>query len=368
MSKLDLATRIISEDHGVWAMFPGRGKKFLDSFRANSVVFLDVPGISLTPDVLADDELLKKHIGMARSVQSWHQNKKVDAEPSRNPADYNPRQTRNLISALGNVRALFDTAEVGDLILVASRDMYEPILVGEIRTPFDPEDVINFHIYDQETIPVRRVRWLPIRVLRTTLSKDLSNLLSNQHAILTVRKGLRAEIYNFSYNSYVYDGGGRYQFDGLRYSKNALATIPAIQLISYFVAAFHAQQIGELNQFNALSVCEAINNYFEQDTLNYFQMNFNSPGWFTLGAKIAALGLFVAAGVAATGALSYEEAKNANLSNSFAMPQNACMVTAEQSYRVIMDQMGAARYNELMCMNQDAQAGVGLATSVMVDK
>lgn len=256
-------------------------------------------------------------------------------------------------------------------MVMGARSLYAPVIAGEIVSQFDPSNILEGGFYDGEGIPFRKVKWLPVRTQRRQLSERLSQLLSNRHAVISLSKEeFGDEIYTLAYGDYIFGGESRYVFPGPKYKNVATATVPGITLISYFVAAFHAYEIGELPQFSSLSIGDAINNYFEQDILYSFELEFASPGNYILHSRRAALALTAAVLVAATvGDISLDQAKAAEVTNSaHAGPMEPHEVEIHEKYRAIMESMGAERYNQLVAKNKEAQDGVGLKVKVKIKK
>lgn len=49
MLKIDIATKIVAPDTAIWVVFPGRARRLLNIFLGNDAIFLETPGIKLTP-------------------------------------------------------------------------------------------------------------------------------------------------------------------------------------------------------------------------------------------------------------------------------------------------------------------------------
>ena len=274
---LDVATKVITASQNIWAMFPGKGKKFLDDFLANNAVFLDFPAIELTPRVLSDDKLLRQHVAMSLKWRSYLSGA-TDKVPSRKPASFTPVRSRSFYAAVASVHTVYERMQPGDLILFAGRDIYEPIHIGEIKEPFDAKHSVQIKAYDREDIPSRKIRWINVRVERRFLSERLSALLSNDHAVIRLPKEeFGDEVYRIAYGDYVFGTSSRYLFRGPSYKNIAVSTVAGIDLISYFCAAFNAVEIGEIDAFSKLEIREAINSYFESDDLYSFEIDFKSP-------------------------------------------------------------------------------------------
>lgn len=369
---LDLATKVVSPNQHIWAMFPGLGRRFLSQYQDQGLIFLDMPGISLSPTVLADDRLLRKHIAMSIAWADYYRFG-GDKVPSRRPDDFSPGRGRSFNSAVGNVKNVFVRMRPGDLVLVGRQSLYDPILIGEIEGEFDPKETVRVERYGNERIPARHVRWLAVNVERRYLSQTLSLLLSNRHAVISIDKDKYGEeVYKVAYGEYVFGTDSRYVFQGPKYKNIAPATVPGINLITYFVAAFNACELDEVEEFAKLDIQGAIDNYFEQDILHSFEIEFSSPGEYVLHAKRAALPLFVAVAIAATdGYISgVQEARSVEIMNSATTaqvavppPADAC-IEIQEKYRAIMNAINADRFNDLCALNKDAQSGVGLKVNV----
>lgn len=365
----DLATKFIEKGQVIWAVFPGRGRRFLDAFVVSRAIFLETPGIKLTARALEDDDLLRKHVAMSNAVASYRAGA-VDKPPSRNPNAYEAKRNASFNSAVGNVRNMFAKMKPGDLVIMGGKSLYRPVIAGEVTAPFDPTDVIESDFYDGEGLPFRRMKWFPVREERRYLSERLSHLLSNRHAVISLSKEEFAdEIYTMAYGDFVFGEDSRYVFPGPRYRNIATSTVPGIDLISYFIAAFHACDIKELDKFAKLDVRTAIDSYFEQDILRSFELDFASPGNYVVYSRRAALALTAALLVAATvGDMTLAKAKAAQVVNSVDDSKAATPHQVEilDKYHAIMESLGAERYNDLVKLNKLAQDGVGLKVNVKV--
>lgn len=375
--EFDIATKIVPPDQKIWAMFPGTARKFFGIFAQEDVVFLDMPGLTLSARILEDNKLLRQHVAMSEAWAEYHYSGGGKV-PSRRPDDYPVKKNRSFNSLVGNVRHVFADMKRGDLVLVGASTQYDPVLVGEIAdSPFIPEKFVYFERYGRERIPARRVHWLRNNFERRHLSQGLSLLLSNRRAVITVPKTQFAEeVYQIAYGDYVAGEHSRYIYEGKKYKNIGLAILPGIKLISYFCAAFNACEIGEIEAFAALDIDGAIANYFEQDVLNSFEVDFRSPGEYVLRAKRAALPLFVAVLISASGSdISLTTARAAEVTNSAtstvvapAPIQDECTLEVEEKYKAIMEALNTELFEKICELNKEAQQGVGLKVDVKQKK
>jgi hypothetical protein len=116
---------------------------------------------------------------------------------------------------------------------------------------------------------------------------------------------------------------------------------------------------------------EGTEKYYDADMLASFEIDFSSPGEYTLYAGRVALAAVAALLVSATaGDISLPQAREATLVNSQGdltasqAPTGGCPLVIEEKYRDIMNSMSADRYNEVCQKNKKAQLGVGLSVGV----
>ena len=372
----DIATKVVPPGQKIWAIFPGTGRKFYGTFLKEQSIFLDTPVLNLTDPIFADDKLLRRHVAMSHAWSAYYYERQ-EARPSRIVTDYPVKKGASFNAAVANVRHVYRDMAVGDLVMVGAFSQYDPVLIGEITHPFNPEDFTHYETYPRERIPIRRVQWLRTDFERRGLSQALSKLLSNRRAVIQIQRSLYEEVYQIAYGDYVVGEHSRYIYEGKEYKNIGLAILPGINLISYCIAAFNACEEEELEKFSELSIDQAIANYFEQDILYSFEVDFRSPGEYVLHAKRAALPLLVAVLVSATsGTISLPEARGAEVKNSAAISEaapgagkpDACTLEIQEKYKAIMAAIGAERFKQLCSLNKDAQHGVGLKVNVKQKK
>lgn len=364
---IDLRTAIVPNDQQIWSLFPGRNRRFLPHFIQNKCVFLDTPSIGLSLEALYDDVLLKHHIVMSQQWAAYLRNYDRKA-PSRDPLVFPLSDGKSLSAAVGNVKTLFLRVKSGDIILVGRQSIYEPILIGEVDGPFNPDDLIDVPRCNGEQAPIRKVKWLETAAERRFLPQKLSRLLSNRKTVIHIdKKEFGQDVFKYAYGDYVSGENSRYIFNGPRYKNIATQAVPGIRLITYYASAFNACELGELDTFSNMDIDEAIDSYFEQDILYSFEIDFSSPGEYILHARRAALPLLVAALISATsGDLNYAQAAGASVVNSSAPPgADGCHpVEVDQKYKAVMSSINVDLFNKLCSLNKDAQDGVGLSVGV----
>jgi hypothetical protein len=368
---LDIDTKIVSSDQRIWAVFPGLSRRFLNNFIDERVIFLDTPDINLNLVALRSIDTLRKHVAMSLAWKSFYLGHREDV-PSSIPDHYDPPRTPSFSAAVGNVRSMFARMNSGDLVLLAGRSIYEPVLVGEVDGAFNPDDYTHIDRYPGAAIPMRRVHWLPVSNERRFLSKDLSMLLSNRKAVVNIDRRLFGEqVFRIAYGDYVDKEASRYIFEGNNYNNQATDAIPGIRLIAYFCAAFSAEEQNRLSEFFALDIDDSIETFFDRSLLSSFELDFRSPGEYVLFAKNAALALTVALLVSATAdGLSLTAARQAEIENSresdtqISSEAAKCPPQIENAYRNILNAINLEKYEKACKLNKAAQNGVGLSVRI----
>ena len=301
MIHADIATKIIAPETSIWVVFPGRGRRYINTFLGQQRIFLETPGIAITPKLVSDFPTIRRHVRMSNAIAEYYLHSESKKFPSRNPKSYQegPIKNASLRVLASSVRKMFGRMKVGDLVIVPGR-MFAPVYFGEVTAPFAASDTLEVQRYGHETIPFRRVRWLNEGVPRTSIPQRLQEFLSKPPAIARVARDPETEeFFRFAFPAYVLADKSAVMMDGPKYDgKNPLATVEANYLVAYFIAAFHAIEIEKLEEFVALDVESAIAKYYEPNLVQSFTQNFNSPGKYGLTAFSAVLGAFVSVGIA----------------------------------------------------------------------
>ena len=75
MIKVDIATKIVSPDTAIWVVFPGRGRRLIKMFLGNNAIFLETPGIEITPELLVNNrtntDILRQHVRMSVAIANY---------------------------------------------------------------------------------------------------------------------------------------------------------------------------------------------------------------------------------------------------------------------------------------------------------
>lgn len=367
MIHFDIATKIVSPDTNIWVVFPGRGRRYLETFLANEAVFLETPALDITPAAVNEVKRIRQHVRMSLAFQDFH--KKGGKAPSRRVATYPDDvfdEARFTVLA-ANVRKLFGRVKVGDLIVVPGK-LFAPVFFGEVIEEFDPQKSIEVGGFAGEKIQYRAVKWVSNYVPRNLIPADLQIYLSKPPAIAKVpRLPNTDEFFRFAYKSYVLAEKSAVIIDGPRYTgKNPLDTIEANYLVSYFIAAFNAIESDKLLEFSKLDVSDAITRFYSPELVVSYTQNFNSPGRFGLIAASSVLAIFV--GLGATMAISKLPAtafqNGISVKNSLAPGDDGVARDAGVKLDYLLKSLGKDQIEDLQKLGDQSRQKIDLQTPV----
>ena len=302
---LDPEIRIIPDDHKVFVLHPGQGKRFYEDFAESDAVFLDIPGIEFNEKPDPDNEELRNHLRMARRIAAWYKSgAKDDNKPSRDPADYEVKNPAvDAPRFVNEVRDLYAEPRAGDLIVIPGKGYNSTVFFGEFATDFEPGFSVTSRRYPYEKIPARRVNWLEVHLAKGQFPARLIKLMQNRQAIISItqEQDLRA-IYEFAYQEYIWkETSGSF----LKVKKDVIDVkdlADAFDLTNYFACQYIALKKGELDKFLKLPFDDAIEAYYDRSYFGGVSVEIHSPGYFGRPMKDVMLAGYVSAMLALSGA------------------------------------------------------------------
>ena len=290
-------------------MYAGVGRRFFDDFRQSNRVFLNLPGFNAVDSTFDSEEEIRRRLAMSDEINRYIRGS-TQTPPSRNPANYSPypydnqsSDGRSFSAELGNIDRLFVDAKAGDLVLSPSSGHFEPFLVGEIVGPWSKGDDLAVERLLGEIVPARKVRWLNVALARRDFPVRVSKRLQNRHAITRLDDDYYADVFDKVYPSYSWKQRSKLDLFGDGYTgKDPLQPFLAAKLLKYVIASAFAFTEGEMDDFQAMEIDDAINRFYDEDLIEELHQNFNSPGKFSVISRRAALASLVSAGlIVATG-------------------------------------------------------------------
>lgn len=296
--------RSLRRDAAVWLVYAGRGRAFLDEFADNNAIFLSLPGFAATRTVFESAQATRRHLAMADQVALWIFGTRRTV-PSRQPSSYSTTpyasgtaEAKAFAAELGNIRRMFKDMKSGDIVLCPRKGPMEPFLIGEIKGEWSDGDDLVIDKLGKESVPFRKVRWLDTALARRDFSPRVARRLQNQHAITRLDDRFYREILDNVYPSYIWDSTSKLEIYGENYrGTDPLQIYPTAELIKYIVASALAFEDGKIDLFKSMDPDLAIDLFYDENLIEHFGQNFNSPGAFSLITRRRSLAAMVAAGL-----------------------------------------------------------------------
>lgn len=368
---IDPEIRILPDDHRIFILHPGDGKRFYADFFETNSVFLDIPGITLPAVIDIEDEDFRNRLRMAKRISLWHRGSKKDDEPSRDASTY---QVKNpAVQAprfVHEIHDLYAEARPGDLIVIPGKGYNSTVYLGEFEGEFDPNYQVVSRRYPDEQIPARKVKWLDVTMAKGQFSRRLIRLMQNRQAIIQVSKDEdKRDIYEFAYGEYIWkETSGSL----IRVTEDVIDVkdlTEAFDLTNYFASQYIALRKGELDKFLQLSFHEAIEKYYDKKYFGGVSVEIHSPGYFGRPMKDVMLAGYVSAMLAISGAgVSAQEAIAVTVENSANATRSVCDEKLEADIRESMEMhANFDLWEKVVCPRREAtKKEVGLKTGVSV--
>jgi len=325
--RLDLNAASISDSVQVWAFHPGKSKRYYKFFAEHRRIFLDLPGADLTPSLLRNEESLRRTIAMSDKIHDHYSRRLQTEEPSRNPSDYDPGRNQNYGHVVTGVKRFVSEIKKDDLVLVAPRTQYDPILFGVIEGDYNPLDKVLVDPFVIDRFNTRRVRWLPTRISKRDLPANLAMRLENRHTIVEVTAKDKVDALAAAYKTYSTPTTSKVDIECPNYQGiSFLETVDVQELASFFAAIYYMHENNIIGEAANKSFREIATAYFEGDLIAHIENEFHSPGHYRIKAKTAAMALFISAGLTLCAAGEFNQSvSNLNLINPSAGESADCV-------------------------------------------
>lgn len=324
----------IRDNVGIYLFYAGRNRKFFDETRRNAALFLDLPGFT------ADSRTFVDHGRIVQSTYRAHAARKYLSRPIENPrpraaSEYSTelptvgrRVDRSFLADVINTQILFAEISIGDVIILTPQNHYDPILLGEVQTDWNPDQVLNVEAFGEFAVPFRQVRWVPHDLSRSDFARDVARRMQNRRTVTRVDPRYYQDIFRLIYSRYIWGNSSKLDIFSEYYASNdPTATEEASFLIKYAIALYAATLINEVDQFVALDKRIAASRYFDSAIVDQMVQSFGSPGGYVARLLGSSAAIFVAGVIAI--ALS-DEAQNVGAA------QDQAVAEAQQESRPIL--------------------------------
>lgn len=369
--RVDLNTRVLTDKHQVFIARPGKSYRLYAVMADAEAILLELPSLGLESDTLAgDQEDLLLKVARAKAVRSWHRaGRPGDKIPSSNLSDYAKRTGGQSVGQLqGMVKALFDRAQKGDLVVMPPSSFMQDAYIGEfVDPPGRSIEVPSDRFYPGDLLPGRRVKWLA-KIPKRKLAPEIIAALNHPTVYYLLEKSLRSDIYRAAYPSYVVDEGWfNARFDVSSEDFTAKDDF-LIQAFFNFVAANEkAIDENKLSQVAGIEVA-AFKSLGDYDL--DLQSNINSPGFLILLSRYAtplvAATLFALAVEVGPGAVQAAENGVILLQNSRSTQDDSCTVQVHEHVLRHLQLLGLDKWPKACEIAREAAKRTGIKSSVKV--
>lgn len=369
---LDSALRVIEEDHQIFVVHPGDGKRFYQDFQHHKAVFLDIPGAALTSTPNIENEETRKRLRMARALGGWHKaGRPTGKMPSRDLNSYAVSvEGREAPRFMQEIKTLYVDAKPGDLIVIPGPGYNSAVILAELIEPFDPEFRVDSVRYATDLIPARRVRFLQTKHAKYEFGRRAIKLMQNRQAIIRVNDDDdRHEFYEHAYGDYVWgDVSGNYmEITEEVVDQKDLTDV--LFMTNYFGAMYVAMKAGELEKFVALPWHRAINTYYNRELFGDISIEVHSPGFFGRPMRNAAIAGFISAMTAlAAAGVSANDVAAIEIANSVNSRVSVCDLELQKDVQSTVKMVTNAHlwWDEVCAAQKEASERTGLKTKAKV--
>lgn len=376
MPVFDLAAKVVGADQRAYVVHAGKSRRNHLSFVQNSMAYLEVPDIGLTPAIAASKSLLRQAIRRYNARRRFAENPSGVARPVEDLRSYSDESLADNGQHVltGSVHALYSKLKVGDIVITPGFEnlgKYKRPIVhfGEISAPFAEEDVFTGGTVTTQKVPFRKVTWLTT-VERRQIPPALEVQISKPPAVREIKlvDDLN-DILKLTYSNYIYDDGSSSLIRADRYQAKEFATLnDASDLIATLIAGYAFATEAKLAKAGTISDMDVFRrHYLALSGVENIEINFASPGtWRILGAS-ATMAMFVALGIAVlTSDLSSAQMQAGIDITNTASISSGTEQDLKESIDIFIQSLDQAEVDRLKKIAGDARDRIGLTSSVHV--
>lgn len=367
----DIAAKLVSPSMRAWVVHAGRSQLNYGDFSKENVVFLETPYIKLTKKTLATRSGIRQALRQSLDLRKHAETTGSNA-PTQQLAAYSDAvfEDHSLQALSGSISRLYGQAKVGDLVIVPGRDLHEgisrPIIrIGEIVSEFDPQDTYSGGRLANQSVPVRRVKWLNL-VPRKSVSLHLERKIGKPPAVREIKiEKDTEELLKHAFDSYVFEGNSSGLVIADKYDGSDFVTLnKSSELIAFLVSAHAAfvkgnnppQSIKNPQQFTA--------QYFKHASIENIEVDFASPGYWRIVGATVSLAAFVALGVAVfSSGLSADTLVNGIEVTNSVSPADPSAQALEESMNIFLKSIDKLELEKAVKSATEAKQIIGLQSS-----
>lgn len=242
------------------------------------------------------------------------------------------------------------------------------LMIGEITNQFSQSDHQRIPLYGNDVVPFRRVRWISTDRRTRLLTPELAGELRGRRAIRLLaneldddkRDRIYAEVFELSYQNFIFKDLSEYLFDAPDYQQRALDIFPGAELISAGIAYGNALLDHNELIVTTMSVGEASDSIFAEKGIEAFELDFASPGSYRVKARGRTPVLMTVVALLACMAAGYSlgDMRAMQVVNSSPIPVDMTEATQELANQILTE-LGADKINQMVELHRRARERVG---------
>lgn len=279
--------KFIPPNAAIYLYYAGRDRKYMNISRIDNAVFLDLPGFLTDSNTFDSDadiiRSLNRSAAVRRNLRDAAQYPSAGSLSSYPvvPPTLDGKVDRSFAADLGNIRTLFREADVGDVIIMTPQNHYDRLLIGEIVSDWDANQVMELPGQAGNPLPYREVSWLAHDLTRRDFPARVAKRMQNRKAISRIDRNFYEDIFKFVYPRYIWGNVSKIDIYAPSYnSADPTVNLEASELIKYAVAAYAAVMRDEVESFHALPLDRASEDYFDAALVMQIAQAFGSPGGY----------------------------------------------------------------------------------------
>ncbi len=275
---VDIRTRVLPADHGVFIARPGAESRLFDDFMGARAVGAELPGVELVPGIpVREQPNLDAMLRRAVAVRAWARKPKDTVFPSRDLSAYlegpTPKGRPNYITIL---EGYFQAARKGDLVVVPPQAYRDHAVLAEFADDPGTITYVQSRRFPGFSLPARNIRSLT-RVKKLDLPNDLLETLTLPISFVSIAKSARAFLYDMAYGSYTIEGDFSARIDILNENYSAEDEFNILAFAKFVAAGCLASaHHNDVPGFRDAAFASL------GDHAPQLQTNINSPGWLSL--------------------------------------------------------------------------------------
>lgn len=364
--ELDIATRMVGEHENIYVVQPGRSFWAYDTFRDETCVFLDLPGLELPFDVGPPDrDAFREIILRSIAIDEWLVDGKTGAEPSRLLSDYDGLAFgRRLGRYVGAAQTLYFDLKPGTIVVVPGQTPSDQVLIGEIVGK--PSMMQWESVFEGEKVAVRKVKWHGSK-LRASFSEDMRARLGTPNPILQLERSLRGEVLKAGFPQFAFEGQYAARLSTKHDDFNSLDDYNIQLFVNYIAGLLAASDLGmkgEIGIADAISILQSNPEYAPQLALNINSKGFQR--YLDDNVRPLVIAAFLTLALATPTGVAAAAPAEVSVVNSGASGGDKCSLEVKERIEAAASMMLIPDWQAVCKGAKLAEASTGLSTTMRV--